>query len=142
MSQRNPAETIVRLPDEITWNTAPGTPPESVEEAVLAGGENDSGPYLVLMKWYPGYFSAPHFYRTDRLCVVLSGTWWVNSGPDFDPERADPAPAGTFVRRVAGTAHYDGVPAHATEPAVIAVSGVGPVHQTWIDPTQPWLRNA
>jgi hypothetical protein len=28
---------------------------------------------LVLMKWYPGYMSAPHFYRTDRQCVVVSG---------------------------------------------------------------------
>jgi hypothetical protein len=34
----------------------------------------------VLMKWYPGYMSAPHSYVTDRLSLVLSGTWWVNSG--------------------------------------------------------------
>jgi hypothetical protein len=26
------------------------------------------------MKWYPGYMSAPHFYATDRLSLVLSGT--------------------------------------------------------------------
>ena len=139
MSRRDPAETILRLPDEIVWQTAPGTPPASVEEAILGGSESGSGPYLVLMKWYPGYFSAPHFYRTDRLCVVLSGTWWVDSGPDFDPAQADPAPAGSFVKRVAGTPHYDGVPSSAAEPAVIAVSGIGPVQQTWIDPSAPWL---
>jgi len=23
---------------------------------------------------------------------------------------------------------------------VIAVTGIGPVDQTWIDPSQPWLR--
>src|SRR6266446_427115 len=27
-----------------------------------------------------------HSYATDRLSLVLSGTWWVNSGADFDPE--------------------------------------------------------
>lgn len=27
------------------------------------------------------------------------------------------------------------------EPAVIAVMGIGPVDQTWVDPTQPWLRS-
>jgi hypothetical protein len=60
-------------------------------------------------KWYPGYMSAPHSYATDRLCLVLSGTWWVNSGTDFDPNTTVPGPAGCFVRRVAHTPHYDGV---------------------------------
>ncbi|WP_204082959.1 hypothetical protein [Asanoa ishikariensis] len=79
-------------------------------------------------------------YRTDRLCVVVSGTWWCNSGDDFDPGSAVPVPAGGFVRRVAGTPHYDGVLADASQPAVIAISGLGPVDQTWIDPTQSWWR--
>jgi hypothetical protein len=29
-------------------------PPDSVAEATLAGGEDQEGAYLVLMKWYPG----------------------------------------------------------------------------------------
>jgi hypothetical protein len=74
---------------------------------------------------------------TDRLCVVLYGVWWCNSGPDFDPTQAVPVYPGGFVRRVAGTPHYDGARADATEPAVIAVSGIGPVHQQWVDPSQP-----
>ena len=53
--------------------------------------------------------SAPHWYETDRLCVVLSGTWHVASGEDFVPEKTVPVPAGSFVRRVAKTPHYDGV---------------------------------
>jgi hypothetical protein len=58
------------------------------------------------MKWYPGWMSAPHHYRTDRLCVVIS----------------------------------DGVKADAAEPVVIAVTGMGPVNQRWVDPSQPILR--
>ena len=75
--------------------------------------------YVVLMKWYPGYMSAPHTYATDRLSLVLSGTWWVNSGADFDPDNTVPVPAGGFVRRIARTPHYDGVKKVANEPAVI-----------------------
>jgi hypothetical protein len=93
----------------------------------LAGSEHEIGMYLVLMKWYPGYMSAPHFYRTDRLCVVVSGVWWCNSGADFDPDQATPTYPGSFVKRVAGTPHYDGALSDATEPAVIAVCGMGPV---------------
>ena len=32
------------------------------------------GQYFVLIRWHPGYMSAPHWYETDRLCAVLSGT--------------------------------------------------------------------
>jgi hypothetical protein len=92
------------------------------------------------MKWYPGWMSAPHTYVTDRLCAVLSGVWWCNSGPDFDPGHAVPVYPGGFVRRVAGTPHYDGALADADEPAVIVVTGVGPVRQAWVDPSQPVLR--
>ena len=72
--------------------------------------------------------------------MVISGVWWCNSGPDFDPQSAVPARAGSYVKRVAGTPHYDGARPYASEPAVIAVTGIGPVDQTWIDPSQPWLR--
>jgi len=60
--------------------------------------------------------SAPHCYATDRLCLVLSGTWWVKSGTDFDPNATVPVSAGGFVRRVAHTPHYDGVRKGAEEP--------------------------
>src|SRR5712664_1845052 len=101
--------------NEISWVAWSGLPPHSGEMATLYGGLDKPGPYLVLMKWYPGYMSAPHSYATDRLSVVLAGTWWVNSGADFDPDRTVPVRAGGFVRRVARTPHYDGVMANAKE---------------------------
>jgi hypothetical protein len=137
----NPSETQITLPDAIKWSGwIKGFPPHSGEMATLYGGLDNSGPYLVLMKWYPGYMSAPHTYATDRLSLVLSGTWWVNSGADFDPAHCIPAPAGTFVRRVAHTPHYDGVVANGTEPAVIAICGVGPVERQYLDPGKPGWR--
>jgi hypothetical protein len=84
--------------------------------------------------------SAPHWYETDRLCVVLSGTWYVASGEDFDPEKSLPAPEGSFVRRVARTPHYDGVIRSAKQPAVIALSGIGPIHYHLTDPSKPGWR--
>ena len=140
-SRIDPAETIVRLPDQIAWKTNPGFPADSVEMAPLFGATTARGLYYVLIRWHPGYMSAPHTYVTDRLCVVVSGTWWVNSGADFDPAHTVPAPAGTFVRRVAHTPHYDGVRRDGTEPAVIAICGIGPVGQKWLDPSKPgWRR--
>jgi hypothetical protein len=79
------SETQFTLPDQYRWKTWTGGPLHSAEMATLYGGLDQPGPYVVLMKWYPGYMSAPHTHVTDRLCFVLSGTWWVNSGDNFDP---------------------------------------------------------
>jgi hypothetical protein len=108
--------------------------------ATLYGGLDKTGPYLVLMKWYPGYMSAPHSYATDRLSLVMSGTWWVNSGADFETNSTVPVPAGGFVRRVAGTPHYDGVKSSAKQPAVIALFGIAPVQLKLVDPGKPSWR--
>jgi hypothetical protein len=139
-SEINPSETQITLPGSIRFDAWTGLPPHSGEMAILYGGLDQPGPYVVLMKWNPGYFSAPHSYATDRFSVVLSGTWWVNSGPDFDPDHTVPVPAGGFVRRVAHTPHYDGVKSSGTEPAVIALFGIAPVHFKLVDASKPAWR--
>jgi hypothetical protein len=100
-SMINPSETAITPPGSIEWQPWSGAPAHSGEMARLYGDLDKPGPYLVLMKWYPGYMSAPHSYATDRLSLVLSGTWWVNSGADFDPDNTVPVPPGGFVRRAA-----------------------------------------
>jgi hypothetical protein len=136
----NPAETQVTLPDQLKWTAWSAGPPRSAEMATLFGALDSPGEYVVLMKWHPGYMSAPHSYATDRLCLVLSGTWWVNSGADFDPDATVPVPAGGFVRRVAHTPHYDGVRQGVAEPAVIGIFGIAPVELKLVDPSQPAWR--
>jgi hypothetical protein len=59
--------------------------------------------------------------------VVVAGVCWCDSGPDFDTDKATPTYPGTFVKRVAGTYHYDGARRDASEPAVIAIPGIGSV---------------
>ncbi|HYM04029.1 MAG TPA: cupin domain-containing protein [Stellaceae bacterium] len=136
----DPAMTIVRPPQEIVWGSNPEFPEKSVEQAPLWSKTSESGLYYVLVRWHPGYMSAPHWYETDRYCVVVSGTWWVASGDKFDPEATVPAPAGTFVRRVARTPHYDGVKRDGKEPAVIAICGIGPITFHPTEPAPGWRK--
>jgi hypothetical protein len=138
----NPAETQITLPSQYQWTAWTGGPPHSAEMATLYGGLDQPGPYVVLMRWYPGFMSAPHTYRTDRLCFVLSGTWWVNSGANFDPDATVPVAAGGFVRRVAHTPHYDGVKKSAKEPVTIGIFGLGPVDLELVEPSKPAWRLA
>jgi hypothetical protein len=137
----DPNETFVLPYDKITFEPWGDLPPHSGEMAKLYGDFDKSGPYLVMMKWNPGWFSAPHTYATDRIQVVVFGTWWVNSGNNFAPQDATPVKAGGYVKRTARTPHYDGVPQGPTAPAVIAVFGVGPVGMRLVDPTKPSWRH-
>jgi hypothetical protein len=136
----DPSMTFTQLPNEITWKHAANAPEHSVENAPLWGKSSEPGIYFGLTKWYPGYMSGPHWYETDRLCVVVSGTWWVASGEKFDPNDTVPMPAGSFIRRVARTPHYDGVKANGIEPAVIAICGIGPITLHPVDPSNPGVR--
>ena len=139
-SPLNPAQTIIELPDALQWETQPSFPQGSSDICPLTGDSTAPGLYFVLLRWRPGYMSAPHTYTTDRFCIVLSGAWWVNSGADFDPASCERAPAGSFVHRVAGTPHYDGVIRGQSEPAVIAICGIGPVNFALADPSKPRWR--
>jgi hypothetical protein len=111
----NPSETFVLQPGQIQFTPWQGLPSASGEMAMLYGDLNKPGPYLVMMKWNPGWFSAPHNYRTDRICVVVSGTWWVESGADFTPQQTVPVAAGGYVLR------------HAARPIFhdVAITGTG-----------------
>ncbi len=134
------SETVVELPDHLSWRAVSDIPATASEQATLFGATDAPGQYLVLVRWHPGFMSAPHVYDTDRLCVVVSGTWFVASGTDFAPESTVPVPAGSFVRRVARTPHYDGVRKGAAEPAVIAITGMAPIGLHLVDPSRPLWR--
>ena len=136
----DPAMTQVVQAGAIPWKQLYNFPDGTAEQAPMHGEVGEPGQYFVLIRWHPGYMSAPHFYETDRLCVVLSGTWWVASGEDFAPESTVPVAAGGFVRRVAMTPHYDGVRRDAIEPAIIAISGIGPIHYHLTDTSRPGWR--
>jgi hypothetical protein len=137
----DPNETQVTLPDQYQWKPGlPGAPAASVETVPLFGSTDKPGQYVVLIKWHPGFMSAPHTYVTDRLCFVLSGTWWVNSGASFEPDATVPVPAGGFVRRVAHTPHYDGVKKGEASPAVIGIFGEAPIDFKLVDPSKPPIR--
>jgi hypothetical protein len=137
----DPSQTQITQADAFKFKGGwGGGPPHSIEMASVFGSTEKPGPYVVLVRWYPGFMSAPHDYATDRLCFVLSGTWWVNSGADFAPQETVPVAAGGFVRRVARTPHYDGVKKGEKEPALIGIFGEGPVDLRLTDPSKPPVR--
>jgi ChrR-like protein with cupin domain len=119
----NPAAIVYTLPDKIQWHDDP----MGLKSAVLYGDPSKPGLYIMLVKWTPGHMSHPHFHPNDRFITVISGTWWVGTGPKFDPQSTVPLPAGTFVTHFGKQTHYDG--AKDVE-AVLQIVGEGPATAT------------
>jgi long-subunit fatty acid transport protein len=95
----------------------------------LLGDPAKPGPYIVLVKWYPGHMSHPHFHPNDRFITVISGTWWVGTGTKYDPEATVPMPAGSYVVHYGKQVHYDGAK-ESTGPTVLQIVGEGPATST------------
>ena len=124
-AELNPAAVIYKLPDQIPWGpvTASGA-----QTAVVVGDPTKPGFYMVYNRWTKGnHFSRPHFHPNDRYIVVLQGTWWVGSGPKFDPANTTPMPAGSFVTHFAKQVHWDGA---KDEDTILLIMGEGPATST------------
>jgi hypothetical protein len=120
-AELNPAAVIYKLPDQIPWGPVDA---RGAQTAVLVGDPDKPGFYAVYNKWTKGnHFSRPHFHPNDRYIVVLQGTWWVGSGPKFDPATTTPMPVGSFVTHFGKQVHWDGA---KDEDAVLLIMGEGP----------------
>ncbi len=119
----NPAALAYKLPNQIKWVVNPN----GSQQAVLAGDPEKPGLYVVLTKWTAHHMSRPHVHPNDRFITVLSGTWWVGTGPKYDPESTVPMPPGSFVTHFGKQIHWDGAKDGDT---VLEIVGQGPATST------------
>jgi hypothetical protein len=119
----NPAAITITPPDQLKWVSRE----DGNSTAVLFGDPNKPGMYGVLTKWSPGHMSRPHFHPNDRFITVISGTWWVGTGPKWDPATTKGLGPGTFVVHKGKEIHWDG--AKDVE-CVLEIVGMGPATST------------
>jgi hypothetical protein len=127
-AELNRAALVYKMPDQIPWGPVNAA---GAQSAVVVGDPNKPGFYMVYNKWTKGnHFSRPHFHPNDRYIVVLQGTWWVGTGPKFDPEHGTVAMhAGSFVTHYGKQVHWDGA---KDEDAVLLIMGEGPATSTQV----------
>lgn len=115
----DPKAISIQLPKDIKWVANPS----GSETAVLVGDPSKPGLYVVLNKWKANHHSKPHSHPNDRFITVISGTWWVATGSDYNPEHFKPVPAGSFVTHYGNEIHYDGA---KDEDTILQIVGIGP----------------
>jgi hypothetical protein len=101
----NPAETIIKLPADLAWKPNPNNPPRSSDSCALAGSPTEPGLYYTLVRWWPGYMSAPHTYTSDVSAWSCRGRGGATAATISIRRRACPRPpaascAGSPARRI------------------------------------------
>ena len=119
----NPAALAYKLPAQLNWVESPS----GSKQAVVYGDPTKPGLYIILVKWSPHHMSRPHFHPNDRFVTVISGTWWVGTGPKYDPDSTVAMPPGSFVTHFGKQIHYDGAKDGET---VLEIVGEGPATST------------
>lgn len=124
-----PTHTIV-LPAGIQWGAPPPVFEKGMSFAVISGDPSKEGLYVIRAKLPAGYKVNPHWHPTDEHVTVLSGTFAIGMGENFDAKTMTKLGTGGYVLLPAQMRHY----AMATTAAVIQVHGMGPFGLTYVRP--------
>jgi len=118
-AELDPKAIAIQLPKDIKWVTGAG----GSDQAVLVGDPSKPALYVVLTRWNPNRNSRPHSHPNDRFITVLSGTWYVGTGSNYDPDHMTPIPTGSFVTHFGKQIHYDGA---KDAEVILQIVGMGP----------------
>ena len=66
-------------------------------------------------------------------------TWYTGTGGTFDPNKAVPLKAGSYMLHPGGALHWDG--SNSDTEVIVQVVGIGPADTVQADPSQPfWVQ--
>ncbi len=125
------AEKNAFTPDSIPWGAAPPFVPPGAQLAVLEGNPMaSSGDYTIRLKMPAGYKLAPHWHPQRENVTVITGTFRVGMGDQFEVSKMMVFPAGSFAYLDPSMHHY----AMAVDDVVVQVHGQSPVQFNYINP--------
>jgi quercetin dioxygenase-like cupin family protein len=118
-------------PDSIQWGPPPPFVAPGAQFAVIEGDPTaSSGNYTVRLKMPAGYRIAPHWHPLRENVTVISGTFKVGMGDNFDTSKMGAFPAGSFAYLDPDMHHY----AMAATDVVVQIHGTAPVQFNYINP--------
>jgi quercetin dioxygenase-like cupin family protein len=119
----------VMLPaEDIEWTDNPRVP--GLGLAKVLGDAQEPGPFVHRVRFPKGRIVQAHSHPDDRTYTVLSGTWYIGWGEQYDPEKLTALPVGSFYTEPAGVPHFIATP---DGEAVVQVTGTGPTAATFVE---------
>ena len=118
-------------PDSISWRTAPPVVRPGAQFAVLEGDPTASaGDYTIRLKMPDGFRIAPHWHPKRENVTIISGTFKVGMGDQFDANKMNTFIAGSFAFLDPNMHHY----ATASGETVVQVHGQSPLQFNYVNP--------
>jgi len=126
------AEKNAFTPDTIPWGPAPPFLAPGAQLAVIEGDPMAAtGDYTVRVKMPSGYRIAPHWHPKRENVTVISGTFKVGMGDQFEEDKLMTFPAGSFAYLDPEMHHY----AMAQGEVIVQIHGQSPVQFNYVNPS-------
>ena len=131
------AEHVMRLtPAELAWTAGPPMLPPGASMAVIEGSFSKPGPFTVRLKFPANYRIPPHWHPVKVTVTVISGTFNMGFGDEFDTGKGKMLPAGSIFQMPA-TIHHFG---WTSEETIIQEHGIGPLTVNYLKPAHDGRR--
>lgn len=117
------------LPEEIDWRPFPSFPP-SARLAIVVGEPTQAGPYTIRVKVPKGVKLMPHRHPEDRVYTVISGTFYIGLGDEFDAGKLQAYPPGAVIVLPGDTSHFHWA---KSGEYVTQVTAIGPLGLEYVD---------
>lgn len=125
-------------PDSIPWGPAPPVVRHGAQFAVLEGDPTAStGDFTIRLKMPDGFRIAPHWHPNRENVTIISGTFKVGMGDEFDPNKMKAFIAGSFAFLDPDMHHY----AMASGETIVQVHGQSPLQFNYVNPGDDPSRN-
>lgn len=116
--------------DKTVWKDGPRSLPKGAQIAVLEGDPGKEGPFVFRVKAPDGYRIPPHTHPKTERITVISGTFNIGMGAEFDQTLTKPMPAGTYGYWEAGMKHFVWIQGET----VVQFHGMGPWSIQYVNP--------
>jgi len=123
---------IMVAPEDIQWGECPPFLPPGGKCVIIEGDPQASNALFTLRSKLPdNYRIPPHFHPTDEHITVLSGTFKMGLGKQFDEKAMRAMAAGSFMVMPKDAPHF----ALTSGETIVQVHAIGPMIFTYINPT-------
>ena len=125
-------------PDTIPWVPAPPVVRPGAQFAVLEGDPAAStGDFTIRLKMPDGFRIAPHFHPQRENVTIISGTFKVGMGDEFETNKMKAFTAGSFAFLDPDMHHY----AMACGETIVQVHGKSPLQFNYVNPEDDPARD-
>jgi quercetin dioxygenase-like cupin family protein len=124
--------------DAVPWGPAPSVVRPGAQFAVLEGDPTAStGDFTVRLKMPDGFRIDPHWHPLRENVTIISGTFKVGMGDEFDTNKMKAFIAGSFAFLDPEMHHY----AMACGETIVQVHGQSPLQFNYVNPDDDPSRN-